>query len=87
MHDGPNDQPFPWYQETVKGAHAWAAAQQSRPEPLTEDDLRAIMATIVYTLLGGSPLGRYFANRIRRGPTPRLPRPSQDHSRRSTPRR
>ena len=75
----------PWVQAQAKAMHdgaAWQAwqnqkNQKSPAEPLTEDDLRALMATIVYILLGGSPLGRYFANRIRRGPTPRLPRPVQ----------
>lgn len=72
----------PWVQAQAKTMHdgaAWQAwqnqkNQKSLTEPPTEDDLRALMATIVYILLGGSPLGRYFANRIRRGLTPRLPR-------------
>lgn len=85
MTDGPNYQPHdvqrhapgrpPWMQAQAKVEHdaaAWAAAQQSPVEPLTGDDWRALMATSVYILLGGSPLGRYFANRLRRGPTPRL---------------
>jgi hypothetical protein len=92
MYDGPNYNPPdvqrhapgqpPVEQVLAKATHdaaAWYALQEQKSpaEPLTEDDLRALMATIVYILLGGSPLGRYFANRIRRGPTPRLPRPVQ----------
>lgn len=75
MHDGPNDQPFPWMQDHVKGAQAWAAAQQSPPEPLTEDDLRSLMATSVFFVLGGGWLARYFRNRILRDRRPQLPSP------------
>ena len=52
-------------------------SQQSPSEPLTEDDLRSLMATGVFFVLGGGWLARYFRNRILRGPTSRLPRPVQ----------
>jgi hypothetical protein len=69
----------PWVQAQAKVEHDGAAAyaaQQSREagyynEPVTADDLRALMAIIVYILLGGTPLGRYFANRIKRDRTSR----------------
>lgn len=91
MYDGPNYNPDsvqrhapgqpPWVQAQAKVEHdaaAWTAAQQQSPsEPLTEDDLRSLMATGVFFVLGGGWLARYFRNRILRGPTSRLPRPVQ----------